>query len=400
MTMTTRQKKLLAAAVRKICREEIGEYKGIEDVRPYYEAVAPIVREAVIEAAPEIPKADAISRCAPCLIYLGGVYVKNRVNAAIAEEKKAKATKKAAKAAVPKHGHPCEGCPDCGKIKAKREAKAKAKAGTELDLMKEAAAKAKKAPAKKTAAPKRSKGVLKVCRKAKPTKKTVKKTAKAAALVLAAAALFGFAGRAAAQCPGGNCNRSGYTYSYGYQGWGGWFWPGFGYGQANYYQAPKPAEENPAGDSLPAADAAAAEPEPETAPALDEIPEWKPVEPAEEPETQEPEPAEEEGAPFICPLAKAAIEAVNRARTGCGLAPLTVDPDLCAACESHSAYMKSWGFGHAPDGGRECIAENYATPAATVSAWLNSAGHAAILYGPGTKLGVGVVGKFYTLRIK
>ena len=197
-------------------------------------------------------------------------------------------------------------------------------------------------------------------------------------LALAAAALLLLTGGdAPAQCPGGNCQRVGYAYSYGYQGWGGWFWPVY---PMNYYQpntAAAPEEPEPAGG------AAEETPEEPETPALDEIPEWEPAGPDGDAPAADDAPADgpgeagpesgidaepESGAPSICPLAAAAINAVNSARAGCGLDPLTADPDLCAACERHSAWMRARGFGHAPDGGRECIAENYATPAATVSA--------------------------------
>ena len=95
-----------------------------------------------------------------------------------------------------------------------------------------------------------------------------------------------------------------------------------------------------------------------------------------------------------------AVQAINAARRARGLNELTADPALSAACERHSALMKTRGFGHAPDGGREVIAANYATPAATVQAWLNSGSHAAILLGPGSRIGIGVVGRYYTVRVR
>ena len=89
---------------------------------------------------------------------------------------------------------------------AKKPAQKKTKAGTELDLLRKAAAKA----GKKTG-----------------------KAKKAAALIIAAAALIFSAGFAAAQCPGGNCPTGAGYY---YPAWGGWYWPGFYYG---YTQTPR-----------------------------------------------------------------------------------------------------------------------------------------------------------------
>ena len=264
----------------------------------------------------------------------------------------------------------------------------KAKAGTELDLFRKAAAKAKAAP--------KAKG-----------KKTAKKAAKAAALIISAAALIFSAGIAAAQCPGGNCQAAAGYY---YPAWIGWYWPGFYYGYQQQARANCPGGNCPAqknAQEAPETPADGAEFNP------DEIPEWEPESAEGAPEGQETAPAPESDpedltaeeireaiTPPPCPLAALAIRAVNDARRARGLAELIPDENLSAACERHSAYMKARGFGHAADGGRECIAENYATPAATVSAWLNSPSHAAIILGAGTRIGIGVVGRFYTLRIR
>ena len=257
----------------------------------------------------------------------------------------------------------------------------KAKAGTELDLFRKAAEKA----GKKTG-----------------------KAKKAAGLVIGMAAALLLGGTAAAQCPGGNCQTA-----------AGWYWPAAGwYWPGGYYYQQQARGTCPGGNCPNTAKEAPETPAdaPEFNP--DEIPEWEPEsaegaaegqeaanadEPAEEYDAQADPAADELRAaitPPPCPLAALAIRAVNDARRARGLAELIPDENLSAACERHSAYMKARGFQHAADGGRECIAEGFATPAATVSAWLNSANHAAIILGQGTRIGIGVVGRFYTLRIR
>lgn len=410
MELTQRQKKLLAAAARKIARGDLGKYRTPEDARPYFEAIGPIIRDAIDEAAPEIGKAEAGNRIAPAAVYLAGVYVEQRVREAMREHQISPAGVYAGRQA--KEKAEAQAKTKAARAKAPK-AETKVKAGTELDLMKQAAAKAKakpkakpapkKAAAPKTKAvllpgknggvaivcvPKQAKGVIKVCRKAK-------KTAKAAVLLIAAALIFS-AGIAAAQCPGGNCSR-GTGAGYYYPAWGGWYWPGYYYGYG-YTQA---RGNCPGGNCARSQEQPAAEPEETPAdPEPENIPEWKPVEPA--PEEAEPAPEAEPETIELppCPMAALAIRAVNDARRARGLTELIPDENLSAACARHSALMKARGFGHAPDGGRECIAENYATPAATVSAWLNSPAHAAIILGAGTRIGIGVVGKFYTLRIR
>lgn len=242
------------------------------------------------------------------------------------------------------------------------------------------------------------------------TKRTSKFKKLTAAAVLAAA-IFGADAAGFAQCPGGNCSAYRGTSNTGagyYWYYPGWSW-GNPFGWAWSYQRPavKQAEN---------ADAAKAEPEQTP---LDEIPEWKPAEPTPEPEpaagddatetdaepadAEEPntgEPADAELEIPVCPLAALTADLINKARTERGLPPLTIDRNLSAACERHSAYMRARGFGHAADGGRECIAEGYSTPAATVAAWLASSGHAAIILGHGTRIGIGVVGRYYTLRVR
>ena len=224
-----------------------------------------------------------------------------------------------------------------------------------------------------------------------------KRTSKFMGAAILAAAIFG-ADRAAdslfAQCPGGNCQAAAGYY---YPAWSGWYWPGF------YYGYPQQPRANCPGGNCPAQKNAQEAPEtPADAPEFDpdKIPECEPESAegaAEEAEPKDPEPRIEIG---ICPMAAIAADLINKARTDRGLPPLAVDGQLSAACERHSAFMKARGFGHAADGGRECIAEGYSTPAAAVSAWMNSDGHRAIILGPGTRIGIGVVGRFYTLRIR
>ena len=362
MELTARQKKNLAAAARRIERGEISSPEKEDYGRRYYEAVKPVLREAVKEAAPEIAEDRAANLCAPSLIWAAANYLAYCYDE---REKADKARKKA--------------------------------------IVKKAAAKAEKPAQKKTPLP----GTGKV-----KTKKTGKAVKRAAAVLIGAAALIFSAGIAAAQCPGGNCQAAAGYY---YPAWSGWYWPGFYYG---YQQQPR---ANCPGGNCPAQKDAQEAPEtPADAPEFnpDEIPEWEPESAEGEAEGQETapadEPAEEHDAqadpaadelraaitPPPCPLAALAIRAVNDARRARGLAELIPDENLSAACERHSAFMKARGFQHAADGGLECIAEGFATPAATVSAWLNSANHAAIILGQGTRIGIGVVGRFYTLRIR
>jgi len=107
----------------------------------------------------------------------------------------------------------------------------------------------------------------------------------------------------------------------------------------------------------------------------------------------------------------------NEARAQYGLAPLTLDWELCRVARyksqdmhdlgyfSHTsptygtpfAMMKSFGLSYRSAG--ENIAKGYATPAAVVSAWMNSEGHRAnILNASYTRLGVGYVadGRYWT----
>lgn len=432
MELTLRQKKLLGA----VARGFVDPGKVMDDAQKVWQAAAPILNEAVQAAAPEFKPGEVreivlnvalalgdyaygkrsggvmtfndwcetrkeapAKKCAKAESETKAVLVPGRYSgAAIVCVPKAAAKTKApakrkTKAAVPKHGHPCEGCPDCEKAGTKaamKKAKAPVKAGTELDLFKKAAAKAKAAP--------------------KKGKKTIKKAAKRAAaiLILAAAALFG-AGAAElyAGCPGGSCpvnqgSNGGAAYpGYYYSGWN--WWNPYGWAWIYPNNQAKPADGKDADADKPAADDASTDKtgkDADAAQELDEIPEWIPIDtPADEQADADPEitPRIEIA---VCPLAATLAVLINDARTNRGLPALTLDPDLSAACERHSAYMKERGFGHAADGGKECIAEGYATPADAVAAWLGSAPHAEIILGTGARLGVGVVGRFYTLRIR
>lgn len=97
MELSLRQKKLLAAAARKIVKSDYDAVNS-DNSKAFYDAVQPVVRDAVMDAAPEIPKAEA-GTLAMFLIYCTGWHL-NR----LAEEKadKDKAQKKSAKKAPAK----------------------------------------------------------------------------------------------------------------------------------------------------------------------------------------------------------------------------------------------------------------------------------------------------------
>ena len=96
------------------------------------------------------------------------------------------------------------------------------------------------------------------------------------------------------------------------------------------------------------------------------------------------------------------IEIVNEERACCQLPPLTEDTDMCADCDSHSAYMASYGFSHSFNlkGCAECIAMGGNTPEGVASMWLHSPPHRAIIMSRGTKIGYGRFGVFHTLRVR
>jgi uncharacterized protein YkwD len=108
------------------------------------------------------------------------------------------------------------------------------------------------------------------------------------------------------------------------------------------------------------------------------------------------------------PEATEVVRLVNVERTKAGCAALTVDPRLTTAAQGHSADMVAKNyFDHtSPDGGTftariqatgfpltqvgENIAAGQPTPAAVMTAWMNSAGHRAnILNCSYNQLGVG-----------
>jgi len=94
MELSLRQKKLLAAAARKIVKSD---YDAV-NVKAFCEAVQPVVRDAVMDAAPEIQKAEA-SKVSGALIYCAGWHLQREAEK-IAE--KDKAQKKSAKKAPAK----------------------------------------------------------------------------------------------------------------------------------------------------------------------------------------------------------------------------------------------------------------------------------------------------------
>lgn len=115
--------------------------------------------------------------------------------------------------------------------------------------------------------------------------------------------------------------------------------------------------------------------------------------------TEAPKPAEPESVE-VKPFCEQVIDLINAQRKALGLPPFSIDKSLCNGCESHSRYMRSYGFGHAYGAGRECIAYGVATPESVVRLWLNSSGHRAIILGSGNRIGVGFSGTFWTLRVR
>lgn len=194
-------------------------------------------------------------------------------------------------------------------------------------------------------------------------------------LILAAlAALCLGCSSASAQCPGGRCASVGV-----WSPWGGaWYYASPCAG--GKCQRPRAA----AGDALPAADAAVAEPT---------VPEEPKV---EEPEIADTVPELVEFQPFCLRVA----ELINAQRAALGLPALELDAKMCDGCDLHSRFMARSGFQHAYYGGRECIAFGVTTPEAVVRMWLNSSGHRAIILGSGKILGVGCSGSFWTLRVR
>ena len=112
MELTVRQAKTLAALARKFARGEIKD-ESAEKMAYYLEAIGPVLRDAILEAAPEIKK-PAAAQFGKGMICGAAMYLT------------AAKAKTEAKKAAPKHGHPCTGCPKCsGKTKpaAKKTAK-------------------------------------------------------------------------------------------------------------------------------------------------------------------------------------------------------------------------------------------------------------------------------------
>ena len=221
-----------------------------------------------------------------------------------------------------------------------------------------------------------------------------------------------------AQCPGGNCA----TYSY---GWG--WWPWYTY----QTQANKPTKacnsqacarmralsESP--ETVPAtvdeAEPVTAEtPMPDNGEAVPAVVEEQTVPtegnpslitpPSEEPTNETPgaeEPAEPEVIEVpLCPFAARVIVLINQHRARYGLPALKPDRNLVTGCQNHSAWMTHYGFQHAYNGGRECIAMGVNTPESLVNMWMNSSGHRAIIMGWGTWIGIGSAGTYHTLRIR
>ena len=244
---------------------------------------------------------------------------------------------------------------------------------------------------------------------------------------------------AVAQCPGGNCATYNYGYSYGYSyGWNWWPWSWYGY-QFNQPSQTKTCTgpncnkcEGPAcakmrgedeSEGVPAtADDPSAPPKSEenNEQTVDSVPvsavvedgveqNTTPEEPTANPslqplpadETENEEPADTEAVELpICPFAARVIALINQNRALAGLPPLKVDINLVNGCQNHSQWMQSYGFQHASNGGRECIAMGVNTPESLVNMWMNSSGHRAIIMGWGTWIGIGSAGTYHTLRIR
>jgi len=102
MELTLRQKKLLAAAAaRKIVKGDYAVFNQ-DNGKAFYDAMQPVVRDAVMEAAPEIQKAEA-GKIALCLIYCSGYFLSTSPSEkADKGKKKAPAKKSAAKKAPAK----------------------------------------------------------------------------------------------------------------------------------------------------------------------------------------------------------------------------------------------------------------------------------------------------------
>lgn len=107
MELSLRQKKLLAAAARKIVK---GDYDVVnqDNGKVFYDALQPVVRDAVMEAAPEIQKAEA-GEIAACLIYGSGYFLSTLPQEGKDKGKKKSAAKKApAKPAAKKAAKPAK----------------------------------------------------------------------------------------------------------------------------------------------------------------------------------------------------------------------------------------------------------------------------------------------------
>ena len=207
-------------------------------------------------------------------------------------------------------------------------------------------------------------------------------------VLLSALALISGCSTAQAACPGGNCSLGLWS------PWGGvWYYqsPCAG-GRCAVKKAAEPGGEAPAGDLLPAADAAGGE-----APAGDLLP----AADAAVAKPADPEPVEEPvltAQPSLCEIV---AQLVNRQRERAGLPALEIDPVLCRDCESHSEWMaRGGGFRHGFYAGRECIAMGVRSGELAVSMWLGSDGHRAILLGVGKSIGVGRSGNYWTLRVR
>lgn len=91
------------------------------------------------------------------------------------------------------------------------------------------------------------------------------------------------------------------------------------------------------------------------------------------------------------------VRLTNKERTSRGLRPLKANAEMFRFSRKWSATQAASRMHHSRGPYAENVAHGYRTPAAVVSAWMNSRGHRAnILNGRYTEIGVGNSGTFWT----
>jgi|LSQX01.2.fsa_nt_gb uncharacterized protein YkwD len=115
----------------------------------------------------------------------------------------------------------------------------------------------------------------------------------------------------------------------------------------------------------------------------------------------EPEAAAEAGKEAT-PPERAIAKLVNEHRKQSGLTALRISSRLCGECAEYSRQMSERStLLHAPEmEGRECLGVNFETPEEVVEAWKANKELEAVLLGNWKRIGVGVFGKYYTLRVE